>query len=33
VSRDFGGEQKLGVVLHPRFIAGLDLDHFDASRA
>lgn len=33
VSRDFGGEQKVGLVLGPQFIAGLNLDHFDAPHA
>ncbi len=27
--RDFGGEQKTGLVLHPRFVSGLDPDNFD----
>jgi conjugal transfer pilus assembly protein TraI len=28
VSREFGGEHKVGLVLSPRFVAGLDGDHF-----
>ena len=27
--RDFGGEQKVGLLLHPRFITGLDPGNFD----
>jgi conjugal transfer pilus assembly protein TraI len=27
--RDFGGEQKIGLLIHPRFIAGLDPGNFD----
>jgi conjugal transfer pilus assembly protein TraI len=27
--RDFGGEQKMGLLLHPRFITGLDPSNFD----
>ena len=30
VTRDFGGEQKVGLLLNPRFVAGLDPDSFDA---
>lgn len=30
VTRDFGGEQKVGLLLNPRFVAGLDPDNFDA---
>lgn len=33
VTRDFGGEQKVGCVLSPRFIAGLDPADFDCSIA
>ena len=29
LTREFGGEQKIGLLLHPRFIAGLDPDNFD----
>lgn len=29
VTRDFGGENKVGLLLHPRFVAGLDLANFD----
>ena len=28
-ARDFGGEKKVGLLLDPRFIAGLDPDNFD----
>lgn len=30
VTRDFGGEQKVGLLLNPRFVAGLYLNNFDA---
>ena len=30
LARDFGGEQKVGLVLSPHFVAGLEADHFDA---
>lgn len=30
LARDFGGEQKLGLVLSPHFVAGLEADDFDA---
>ena len=30
LARDFGGEQKMGLVLNAHFIAGLEVDHFDA---
>lgn len=29
LARDFGGEKKVGLLLHPRFIAGLDPGNFD----
>lgn len=29
MARDFGGEQKVGLLLHPRFVAGLDPANFD----
>ncbi|MDB5924569.1 MAG: relaxase, partial [Betaproteobacteria bacterium] len=28
-ARDFGGEQKVGLVLSPHFVAGLDAANFD----
>ena len=31
VMREFGGEQKSGLVLHPRFVAGLDLASFSVT--
>lgn len=31
VTRDFGGEQKMGLLLHPRFVAGLDPGDFDTA--
>lgn len=30
LARDFGGEQKVGLVLSPRFVAGLEAGSFDA---
>ena len=33
VSREFGGEHKVGLVLSPRFVAGLDGDHFKSPDA
>lgn len=30
LARDFGGEQKVGLVLSPHFVAGLEADNFDA---
>jgi conjugal transfer pilus assembly protein TraI len=30
LSRDFGGSAKVGLVIHPSFIAGLDAGNFDA---
>ena len=30
LARDFGGEQEVGLVLSPHFVAGLEADHFDA---
>lgn len=30
LARDFGGEQKVGLVLSPHFVAGLEADSFDA---
>lgn len=30
---DFGGEQKMGLLLHPRFITGLDPDNFNVPPA
>jgi conjugal transfer pilus assembly protein TraI len=29
MARDFGGEHKVGLLLHPRFVAGLDPANFD----
>ncbi len=29
MARDFGGEQKVGLLLHPRFVAGFDPANFD----
>ncbi|BBP03009.1 hypothetical protein TPL01_22070 [Sulfuriferula plumbiphila] len=29
LARDFGGEQKVGLVLSPHFVAGLEADNFD----
>ena len=31
ITRDFGGDEKPGLVLHPRFVAGLDLENFKPS--
>ena len=30
LARDFGGEQKVGLLLSPHFVAGLEADNFDA---
>jgi conjugal transfer pilus assembly protein TraI len=30
LSRDFGGAAKVGLVIHPSFVAGLDVGNFDA---
>lgn len=32
-TRDFGGEQRVGLLLHPRFVAGLDPANFDVPDA
>lgn len=29
LAHDFGGEKKIGLLLHPRFVVGLDPDNFD----
>lgn len=31
LARDFNGEQKVGLLLSPHFVAGLEADNFDAS--
>lgn len=33
MTRDFGGEQKVGLLLNPRFVAGLDPGNFDVPDA